>query len=825
MSQMSDQLAQKLHLGPWRIDLDNGTIDCDAAAEVLSPRAEKLLLLLCRHSHALVTRERILEEVWSGRVVEDTAIAQCVWQIRKALGPQSKHLLQTRSKRGYLLMVPAEAWQVPATPPTPEPLESTPPSDAQSPQTLPAPLPHAPDTRRFLSGSRRLLAVAVIAVASLCASLLWLAFAPSRAPLALGPHSELSIAVSLPKSLNWAASAVKREAAQAAYLRGADIAIFETAIARSPFSGPHLHVRSIRSTSTALIAEISLRDAEREARHRFEGSPDRLSSVVAELLERELTPAQDKPNPSGEAYVAGRVAELGHDNLGAVIHYRRALAQQPGLFEARAAIARVLSEQGRSRAALVWLQGIETGELDPQERCALDMLLVDIAPERIGASACAQVKARLRLNRLEFRESLALVDSVGVAGKKPTQWLLEEAIAILGMTRVQDMDAAEVRIERAQRIARGAGWEHAAVELDALRSTVFAQRGEVERAARLRLKTGQAMAALGDLDLAHYHLNYAYRLLPIAPGRDAAERRRALREIAQQARTLGNVSNETDALQNLIRLERDNPASWRQAVDRYEELLRLEYTPEAQAVERYVMLDEFLAVRRYDAVLSGLLAHRDIARANPFAKGWSLVLEANAHFARDDIPAAVAAVDALEKERFELGRRGEQCHFAWILAEAGRFDRAQGFVKQCLAANYDRAGRASRGDIGLLAQARLHQRTAAPERAWPTLAPRIADLLATPDLSRQEAASLTLLARHAVGMPSADTGMLQRALSVVQPLAVADGSEPSLRLGAHLLRWRLCRFEGRADCGPVLPQLAQQDRLEARLAEEMQVRQ
>ncbi len=44
----------------------------------LTARAEHLLLLLARYPNLLVTREQILETVWAGRVVEDTAITNCV---------------------------------------------------------------------------------------------------------------------------------------------------------------------------------------------------------------------------------------------------------------------------------------------------------------------------------------------------------------------------------------------------------------------------------------------------------------------------------------------------------------------------------------------------------------------------------------------------------------------------------------------------------------------------------------------------------------------------------------------------------------------------
>ncbi len=141
-------------------------------------------------------------------------------------------------------------------------------------------------------------------------------------------------------------------------------------------------------------------------------------------------------------------------------------------------------------------------------------------------------------------------------------------------------------------------------------------------------------------------------------------------------------------------------------------------------------------------------------------------------------------------------------------------------LKLCQATPYDLISQASRGDFGLLGKARLYQLGGEAERAWPTLRPRIDALLVTPDLSREEAESLALLARYATSMPGADRERLQRALGIVEQVAVRDGAGPTLRTGVQLLRWRLCATAGRGDCGPVLPPWAPEELFEQRMARE-----
>ena len=112
-------VATGFRLGSLTIDLDQGVVLSEGGgASGLTPRAEDLLLLLARRANILVSREDILETVWAGRVVEDAAITHCVWQVRRALGDDGKDILQTRPKRGYVLVVPDEVWIRPSTVPS-----------------------------------------------------------------------------------------------------------------------------------------------------------------------------------------------------------------------------------------------------------------------------------------------------------------------------------------------------------------------------------------------------------------------------------------------------------------------------------------------------------------------------------------------------------------------------------------------------------------------------------------------------------------------------------------------------------------------------------
>src|SRR5262249_46733283 len=68
------------------------------------------LILLVREQGSLVTKERFLEEVWSGIPVTDEALTQCIKTLRRQLGDSagSPRLIETVPKHGYRFIAPVE---------------------------------------------------------------------------------------------------------------------------------------------------------------------------------------------------------------------------------------------------------------------------------------------------------------------------------------------------------------------------------------------------------------------------------------------------------------------------------------------------------------------------------------------------------------------------------------------------------------------------------------------------------------------------------------------------------------------------------------------
>jgi DNA-binding winged helix-turn-helix (wHTH) protein len=86
----------------FTLDLARGALLAPGGAEVpLRPKSFALLRLLVGNAGRLLDRDAIMTAVWPGVFVSDESIAQCVRDVRRALGDEALRLIKTVPKRGY----------------------------------------------------------------------------------------------------------------------------------------------------------------------------------------------------------------------------------------------------------------------------------------------------------------------------------------------------------------------------------------------------------------------------------------------------------------------------------------------------------------------------------------------------------------------------------------------------------------------------------------------------------------------------------------------------------------------------------------------------
>jgi TolB-like protein/DNA-binding winged helix-turn-helix (wHTH) protein len=80
-----------------RMALTEGTNQVD-----LRPKAFDTLRVLVEHAGRVVTKDDLVAAVWPDVIVNDDALAQCIRDIRKALGDREQRIIETGPRRGYM---------------------------------------------------------------------------------------------------------------------------------------------------------------------------------------------------------------------------------------------------------------------------------------------------------------------------------------------------------------------------------------------------------------------------------------------------------------------------------------------------------------------------------------------------------------------------------------------------------------------------------------------------------------------------------------------------------------------------------------------------
>ena len=99
---------RELRLGNIKVRADTGEIRSEIGVSHLEPKSMAVLLHLIEHHGEVVSREELLDAVWSGIHVGDDSLTAAIIKIRRALGDDARSPthIETIPKRGYRLISP-----------------------------------------------------------------------------------------------------------------------------------------------------------------------------------------------------------------------------------------------------------------------------------------------------------------------------------------------------------------------------------------------------------------------------------------------------------------------------------------------------------------------------------------------------------------------------------------------------------------------------------------------------------------------------------------------------------------------------------------------
>ena len=136
--------------GDFVLDTANRSLVRDGAPVALNARYFDALVLLVREHGRLVGKQRFFDEVWTGSVVTDAALTQCIKDIRRQLGDDASdpRFVRTVSGHGYCFIAAVQADDDDTAQAAPSPAR---PADRETDEGARHPLPAARRLPRWLA--------------------------------------------------------------------------------------------------------------------------------------------------------------------------------------------------------------------------------------------------------------------------------------------------------------------------------------------------------------------------------------------------------------------------------------------------------------------------------------------------------------------------------------------------------------------------------------------------------------------------------------------------------------------------------------------------
>lgn len=92
--------------GEYILDLDRGALQRNGVDVRLRPKSFAVLTELVVHHGCLVSKRALLDAVWGHTSLTEGALTQCLIEIRRALGDDSRELIRTVPRRGFIFDAP-----------------------------------------------------------------------------------------------------------------------------------------------------------------------------------------------------------------------------------------------------------------------------------------------------------------------------------------------------------------------------------------------------------------------------------------------------------------------------------------------------------------------------------------------------------------------------------------------------------------------------------------------------------------------------------------------------------------------------------------------
>lgn len=103
----------RYQFGSFVLDLERMALTNGGDQVELRPKAFDTLLALVERAGRVVTKDELVATVWPDVIVNDDALAQCIRDVRKALGDEAQLYVETVPRRGYRFATDVERMEAP----------------------------------------------------------------------------------------------------------------------------------------------------------------------------------------------------------------------------------------------------------------------------------------------------------------------------------------------------------------------------------------------------------------------------------------------------------------------------------------------------------------------------------------------------------------------------------------------------------------------------------------------------------------------------------------------------------------------------------------
>lgn len=101
-----ERVRRQYSFGGFTLDLEGGFLRRGSEEVPLRPKPFEVLVHLVEHHGRLVAKDALVEAVWSDAAITDNSLAQCIVEVRRALGDDSQQIIRTVAHRGYVFTAP-----------------------------------------------------------------------------------------------------------------------------------------------------------------------------------------------------------------------------------------------------------------------------------------------------------------------------------------------------------------------------------------------------------------------------------------------------------------------------------------------------------------------------------------------------------------------------------------------------------------------------------------------------------------------------------------------------------------------------------------------